>query len=81
MPRLAAGVQALDGATPTNVSNGDAAPAVIDFDRDGRKDLLAGQFDGGKVRVYLNQGTDRAPAFRGFRYVKVGGQDISVPHG
>lgn len=37
-----------------------AAPAVIDYNRDGAKDLLVGNASG-QVLVYLNQGVDAAP--------------------
>ncbi|MDO5969575.1 FG-GAP-like repeat-containing protein, partial [Flavivirga aquimarina] len=50
-----------------------AAPAVYDWDNDGKKDLLIGEFDSGlenkgvKVgnfcRVYLNKGKDEVPTF------------------
>jgi hypothetical protein len=37
-------------------SPGYAAPCWADIDGDGRKDLLVGQFNGGKIRVYRNLG-------------------------
>jgi len=39
-----------------------ASPALADLDGDGRMDLLAGDTDG-RLMLYLNQGTDAAPAF------------------
>ncbi len=39
-----------------------AYPRVVDWDGDGRKDLLVGLADG-SVRIYLNEATDAAPAF------------------
>lgn len=39
-----------------------AVPAVVDWDNDGRKDLLVGQLDG-TVRLFVNSGTESAPAF------------------
>src|SRR5688500_8748280 len=50
-----------DGDSPINVEIGHAAPAVLDVNRDGKKDLLVGQFGGGKLRIYTNQGTDAEP--------------------
>lgn len=35
---------------------GYAAPCWADVDGDGHKDLLVGQFNGGKIQVYLNDG-------------------------
>lgn len=45
--------------------HGLAAPAVYDWDGDGNKDLLIGEFETGEcwLRVYLNVGTDDAPRF------------------
>lgn len=40
---------------------GHAAPFVADFDGDRVKDLLVGQFAGGILRVYRNEGTDTRP--------------------
>ena len=52
--------------------HGLAAPALWDFNGDGKRDLLVGEFetnsskfpmgaDGSTVRVYLNVGTDSEP--------------------
>ena len=61
--------------TPTLVMGGDApviggqhglaAPAVFDWDGDGVKDLLVGEFETGPcwIRVYKNVGTNEAPRF------------------
>ncbi|MCH8273513.1 MAG: hypothetical protein IH851_01840 [Armatimonadetes bacterium] len=71
----------LDGDKPINVDIGHAAPAVFDYDGDGKKDLLVGQFGEGRVRVYLNKGTNAEPKFDGFSYMEVGGEDAVVPYG
>lgn len=71
----------LDGKVPINVDRGHAAPAVFDFDNDGKKDLLVGQFGEGKLRFYRNLGSNRRPRFKGFSYVTVNGMQISVPFG
>ena len=38
-------------------SPGYAAPCWADVDGDGKKDLLVGQFNGGKIRVFKNLGS------------------------
>ncbi len=48
-----------------------ATPRVVDWDDDGRKDLLTGGRDG-YVRVYLNTNTDADPVFNGYFNIQVG---------
>jgi hypothetical protein len=48
-----------DGVPVRVESPGYAAPCWADIDGDGRKDLLVGQFSGGKIRVYKNLGDDK----------------------
>lgn len=43
----------------------------MDWNNDGRKDLITGERDG-YIRIYLNTGSDAAPAFSGFSYLQVG---------
>ncbi len=45
---------------------GNAYPLLFDWNRDGLKDLLVGDFGGGKlsnIRVYLNKGTANSPVW------------------
>lgn len=63
---------------PIEVSVGHAAPFMIDFDGDGKKDLVVGQYSPGKARVYLNKGTDAAPEFGDFTFLKAGEVDAEV---
>jgi hypothetical protein len=77
--RLAAPVLVLDGKQPIDVDVGHATPYVVDWDGDGKKDLLVGQFGEGKLRIYLNKGTDAEPRFDGFTYLQAGGKDATVP--
>jgi hypothetical protein len=69
----------LSGDAPIDVDRGHATPEGFDWDGDGLVDLLVGQFDGGKLRLYRNVGTRREPRFEGFKYVKAGGSEASVP--
>ena len=51
------------GGDPVRVeSPGYAAPCWADVDADGKKDLLVGQFNQGKIKVYKNQGDGRLAA-------------------
>lgn len=46
-----------------DVEIGHAAPLLVDWDGDSKRDLLVGQFGQGKLRIYTNTGTDTAPTF------------------
>jgi len=39
-----------------------SAPAVVDWNGDGKKDLVLGNFDG-EILVYINRGADESPSF------------------
>ena len=68
---LAPPVRVMAGGKPIDV-DGSAAPFFGDFDGDGRKDLLVGQFDYGRLRIYRNIGTDAQPEFDSFEWFKAG---------
>ncbi len=57
-----------------------ASPAVIDYDNDGRRDLICGASNG-KLRFYRNEGTDAAPDFDQWVFIQSGGQILYVPSG
>ena len=52
----------------------------MDFNNDGRKDLVVGE-NYGCLRLYSNVGTDAAPVFNGYSLIQVGGGDYYVPAG
>jgi hypothetical protein len=60
---------------------GHAAPFVADFDGDGVKDLLVGQFGSGILWVYRNIGSNAHPKYAAGVKFKNGGADGRVPTG
>jgi hypothetical protein len=66
---------------PITVDAGHANPSVVDWDGDGLKDLLLGQYGSGKIRFYKNSGTNEAPVFTDFSYLQADGADISLTSG
>jgi hypothetical protein len=58
-----------------------SAPSVIDWNNDGKKDLLVGQFTQGKAQVFLNRGTDQLPAFEGSSWISVNGKPLTTSYG
>ena len=65
------------GGAPVRVeSPGYAAPCWADIDGDGRKDLLVGQFNEGKIRVYRNLGDGKLAAGE---WLKAEGAVAEVP--
>ena len=80
IPELEEGVYIQSGSGPLTVKYY-TAPSVIDWNNDGKKDLLVGQFDYGYVWLFLNQGTDAQPAFGTGQQVRVGSQPIKTSYG
>jgi len=56
---------------------GRTSPDVVDWDKDGNKDIIAGETDG-NIFFIRNVGTNSAPAFNGFTLMKAGGQTIDL---
>lgn len=75
----AAGVLLCDGARLDVGSY--AAPLAVDWNGDGKKDLICGQFDDGMIRFYPNVGTNSAPLFNEYFYLLDGAGYLSVPYG
>ena len=60
---------------------GYSVPSYVDWNNDGRNDLVVGDGGGvnpGKVRVYLNAGTASSPQFSDFFYAQSNGTDLVV---
>ena len=77
-------------AAPTSLqaSGGDlkvdgyAVPSLADWNNDGLTDLIVGEKTAagtGKIRVYLNSGTNAAPAYGSFVFAQGNDGDVSVP--
>jgi hypothetical protein len=79
---LAPPVHVLAGGKPLDVEReGHSAPFVGDIDGDGVRDLLVGQYDEGRLRIYRNVGTNAEPRLETYTWLAVGGQTGRVPEG
>lgn len=54
---------------------GRATPIALDWNNDGRRDLLVGALDG-KVHIFLNEGSDTSPDFRSETFAQRDGADL-----
>jgi len=75
---LASPVPITAGGKPIDVE-GFAAPFVGDFDEDGKNDLLVGQCQAGRLRIYRNVGTNARPKFDQFEWFTTTGGVTGVP--
>ncbi len=80
IPRFAQPVLVNDAGVPIDVGYY-GAPQMFDWNRDGRKDIVVGQFTSGMIRFYPNVGSDTAPEFNGFQYLEADGVQITLPSG
>ncbi|MBI5207607.1 MAG: hypothetical protein HY934_07430 [Candidatus Firestonebacteria bacterium] len=51
-----------------------ASPFIVDWNNDGKKDLLVGD-ENGLLYIYINTGTDASPLFAGSEFVKINNKD------
>ena len=61
--------------------DGHSAPFFADFDGDGLRDLLVGQYYEGRLRIYRNLGTSNQPRFATYNWFEAGGAAARVPEG
>jgi hypothetical protein len=66
---------------PIDTEEGHAAPFVGDFDGDGIRDLLVGQYGNGALWVFRNTGTNEKPVLAGGVLFKQGTPEGRVPAG
>ena len=66
---------------PIDTEVGHAAPFVCDWDGDGVQDLLVGQFGGGVLWIFRNEGANAAPKLAAGVKFKQGAKDGVVPSG
>jgi len=79
-PRFTGPKMIEDNGTPIDVGYY-GAPVMFDWNQDGAKDLVCGQFTSGMIRFYPNLGPDTAPDFNGFTYLEADGVQITLPSG
>jgi len=81
LPELSKGQMVYDGEEPIDIKTGHLVPCIMDWNGDGKKDLVVGQYKDAKIRLYLNIGTDEKPLFDGFEFIQAGGKEISLESG
>jgi hypothetical protein len=64
-----------------HTDNRGVTPCVVDWDGDGKKDLLVGTFYNGNIFFYRNYGTNAAPSFDDREMLQADGEDISLSYG
>ncbi|MHC4556600.1 MAG: FG-GAP repeat domain-containing protein [Planctomycetota bacterium] len=81
VPELSPPVRLEAAGKPIDTDIGHAAPFVCDFDGDGLKDLLVGQFGEGILWVYRNESTNSEPKLVAGVKFKEGKEEGRVPSG
>ena len=79
-PVLNPGFLIKDGKNPLSIGH-TTSPEVVDWNNDGKKDLLVGTFASGKIKLFLNQGADANPIFDGGEFLQAGGEELHAGSG
>jgi len=79
IPELVAGGAITSNGVP--IKHTTPVPTVVDWNNDGMKDLIVGQFYSGNIYLFLNQGTNLNPVFKGSSKVLSGGTPITTTYG
>ena len=81
VPQFQEGVKIQANGKDIDVKVGHLVPCVADWNGDLKKDLIVGQFSGGKISLYLNEGTNEKPEFKGLIEMQAGGEPIRLDAG
>ncbi len=81
IPNFDKGIKLPAEGQEIDIEVGHLVPVVTDWNHDGKKDLLVGQFMNGMIRLYLNEGTDADPKFGKYSKLQAGGKDIRLSAG
>ena len=79
-PEFETGQFLYDGALAIDVGYF-ASPFMYDWNGDGKKDLITGQFTNGNIRYYENWGEHYDPVFSGFSFLQANSAIITLPYG
>ncbi len=80
-PKFTAPIRIKANGVDMKVDTYTSVPCVVDWNQDGKKDLLVGSFFYGNVYFFNNSGTNTIPVFTSGVKLKSGGVDISVAYG
>lgn len=67
------------GGNNIDVARTYAAPAIVDYDNDGKDDLVIGTYKG-NFRFYKNVGSESKPVYNGFKRIQANGKDAVAPN-
>jgi WD40 repeat protein len=68
-----------DGIETSIKVSGNATPFIVDWNNDGRFDVVSGSSDG-KVYIFINEGDSKNPKFSKPQTVQVNGKELKLPN-